>query len=264
MENYNQSSEKQSLLEKAVSLSNKELKKLCNDLNINTNSVLEKHEYAELLVEKQIQEKTKKLFKPAECSICYEELGDKNNCTTPCGHVFCFECMMQALNRNNTCPCCRAPLKEELEEESEEEDEEEDYEWDVDEESIGHGWGGVSHSIPITGPFIHREFIQNIKNTQFANPETISNKIAASGYNMEDIVSLLLHRIDRTTKSHSYVTKMISDIESIIKDEDMDKHDRENEAWGMEQEDTRMREINDRDIFDIHPDLDLNLLFNTE
>ena len=211
-----------------------------------------------------MQEKTKKLFKTDECSICYEELGDKNNCTTPCGHVFCFECMMQALNRNNTCPCCRTPLKEEPAEENEDDDES-DFDDDDDDDEWEHMWGsGVSGSRPITGPFIHREFLQNIKNTQFANPETIANKITDSGYNMEDIVSLLLHRIDRTTKSHSYITKMVSDIGTIIEDEDMEKQDRENEAWGMEQEDTRMREINDQDIFDIHPDLDLHLLFNTE
>jgi hypothetical protein len=38
-----------------------------------------------------------------------------NNCITPCGHTFCFQCLAKALEKNNTCPCCRAVLMEEEE-----------------------------------------------------------------------------------------------------------------------------------------------------
>lgn len=47
-----------------------------------------------------------------ECCICYETIGDKNNCVTPCGHKFCFVCLTKALTTNNTCPCCRQVLIE--------------------------------------------------------------------------------------------------------------------------------------------------------
>ena len=45
------------------------------------------------------------------CNICYEELGDKNTTTTPCGHKFCFQCIIEALQYNNNCPCCRETLQ---------------------------------------------------------------------------------------------------------------------------------------------------------
>jgi hypothetical protein len=48
-----------------------------------------------------------------ECPICYEVIDTKNNnCITPCGHEFCFKCLMKSISRNNRCPCCRAELQE--------------------------------------------------------------------------------------------------------------------------------------------------------
>ena len=47
-----------------------------------------------------------------ECCICFEIIGEKNNCVTPCGHKFCFMCMSKSLSQNNTCPCCRSVLLE--------------------------------------------------------------------------------------------------------------------------------------------------------
>lgn len=55
-----------------------------------------------------------------ECCICYEIIGEKNNCVTPCGHKFCFVCLTKALTSNNTCPCCREVLVEVTEEEDDE------------------------------------------------------------------------------------------------------------------------------------------------
>lgn len=48
-----------------------------------------------------------------ECCICYEVIdSDKNNCTTPCGHTFCFICIAKSMKVRNTCPCCRQPFYE--------------------------------------------------------------------------------------------------------------------------------------------------------
>lgn len=55
-----------------------------------------------------IKEKEKK----CECSICLEEIDDKNNnCKLGCGHKFHFDCIVR-LNQSNTsygkkCPLCR-------------------------------------------------------------------------------------------------------------------------------------------------------------
>jgi len=50
------------------------------------------------------------MSKNNDCPICYEIIGEKNNCNTPCGHSFCFSCITKALCKNNTCPCCRENL----------------------------------------------------------------------------------------------------------------------------------------------------------
>jgi Ring finger domain len=71
-----------------------------------------------------------------ECCICYETIGDKNNCVTPCGHKFCFVCLTKALTTNNTCPYCREVLVE-AEEDDHSEYESEDYDEESDHEN-GH------------------------------------------------------------------------------------------------------------------------------
>ena len=49
-----------------------------------------------------------------ECPVCYETVpSGVNNCTTDCGHAFCFTCIMKCLEKNNTCPICRHILQEE-------------------------------------------------------------------------------------------------------------------------------------------------------
>lgn len=53
-----------------------------------------------------------------ECCICYESMGNKNITTTACGHTFCFSCITKSMDAKNACPCCRAPLREQVEEES--------------------------------------------------------------------------------------------------------------------------------------------------
>jgi hypothetical protein len=65
-----------------------------------------------------------------ECCICFETIGEKNNCVTPCGHKFCFVCLTKALTNNNTCPCCREVLVE-----ASEEDDESEYESEYDDDS---------------------------------------------------------------------------------------------------------------------------------
>ena len=74
---------------------------------------------------------------PAECCVCYEELGKTNVTTTPCGHTFCFSCLMKCMDVKNSCPYCREPLREEEDiiQSSDDEDDYSDDEYD-DEDSI--------------------------------------------------------------------------------------------------------------------------------
>ncbi len=47
-----------------------------------------------------------------DCCICFETIGSTNSCVTPCGHHFCFNCIMKASQYNSNCPYCRAQLHE--------------------------------------------------------------------------------------------------------------------------------------------------------
>ena len=44
------------------------------------------------------------------CPICLDEIGEKNNCVTECGHKFCLKCLSTALREKDTCPMCRNKL----------------------------------------------------------------------------------------------------------------------------------------------------------
>ena len=44
------------------------------------------------------------------CSICFEEITNKNKCTTACNHLFCLECILIHFQQNNSCPLCRTKL----------------------------------------------------------------------------------------------------------------------------------------------------------
>lgn len=44
------------------------------------------------------------------CSICLEEITNKNKCTTSCNHQFCLECILIHFQQNKKCPLCRSNL----------------------------------------------------------------------------------------------------------------------------------------------------------
>lgn len=72
---------------------------------------------------------------PIECCVCFDTIQKTNNCTTPCGHMFCFDCIVKCINKNNKCPYCRTmlDLSKDSDSESSENDEdgisEEDFEY---------------------------------------------------------------------------------------------------------------------------------------
>lgn len=126
-----------------------------------------------------------------ECCICYEEIGaTNNNCTTPCGHKFCFTCVSKCLAKNNTCPCCREVLMEfDKNEGSELGDDVSDTETDYDFE-------------------------------EEPNLDIIADKFIAKGYTTLDLVSMLVGRVKErnekcTTES---IKQMFDDFNNIAEE----------------------------------------------
>lgn len=40
------------------------------------------------------------------CAICFESLFDRDISSIPCGHIFCYKCILESLKRKNECPSC--------------------------------------------------------------------------------------------------------------------------------------------------------------
>ena len=133
-----------------------------------------------------------------ECVICYEPINvSANVCITPCGHEFCFNCMLKHLQQNNGCPCCRATLVEEPvdsendsenEEDEDDEDEEEDAEDEQDEEEY-----------PI---------------------ENLVAAFEAKGYGLKDALSLLMYKFSKTDEKYTkaYIRQLEADIDDMNED----------------------------------------------
>lgn len=47
-----------------------------------------------------------------ECSICYDNMIGQHVKVTPCGHMFCTKCILQALLDKSECPLCRKTVRE--------------------------------------------------------------------------------------------------------------------------------------------------------
>lgn len=137
-----------------------------------------------------------------ECCICFDEIGSKNNCTTPCGHQFCFVCMSKNLAKNNTCPCCRAVLMElpEEEDESEYSDSESESDSDGDEDD-------------------DFDFPEDV------NLDQITDKFMAKGYGPIDLMVMIVGRIKEKNNKYNpeTVKKMYTDLNEIVDDFDNQK-----------------------------------------
>ena len=245
--------DQKTLFETAMKLSNKELKEHCENLDINTSGAIEKHEYANLLSKKQIE--TAKQCHTTECAVCYDKIGNKNNCVTPCGHTFCFQCMMSCLNYKNTCPICRQVLQEEINDEVSEEFSEEEDGDDIEEENnwdiISDGNWGI-HNAFLPGmnsqlPAIPLETMTNIStsNNYKATPRKITDKIKAHGYTLEDIIVLWTWRVDRMNPKYNqrYLEKMRDDMADLINTLDCEQSNSQYERDDMEREDKNQNQM---------------------
>ena len=186
-----------------------------------------------------------------ECCICMDSINSAiNNCTTPCGHMFCFQCLAKALEQNNTCPMCRAVLMEVPDEELDSDDDE--YETDSDDESVEQfdddtlrAFRGFMQRVEPTIGSISEPTEEAIEvaedaedaeddeeeednttteNVVEADVETITETLQKRGITMLDLVALLTDR--PSTKIAKHTDRFMNALE-IILDKAIDDCDRE-------------------------------------
>ena len=173
---------------------------------------------------------------PVECCICMDAINfATNNCVTPCGHTFCFQCLAKALEQNNTCPCCRAVLMAEPEEDDEDEysewseytgGDEELYDDDVltslrmfyqriDGEEVEDAEVEEDEEVSNTD---ENEYIVDAEededNEPLADVEEITAKLQSRGITMLDLVAMLTDR--KSTKVAKHTDRFINALDSIL------------------------------------------------
>lgn len=168
-----------------------------------------------------------------ECCICYEMIGEKNNCITECGHKFCFKCLAMAMTRSNACPCCRRPLtdepaKNELEDDEGDAEDDEDYQEnadnivydDDDDDDLSEyvdgphsRWPDVSLTVPA---------------------EIIAERLERNGFTMLDLISLYTHHFSKTNPAYTdlHIQHLYKKCDDIVGD--ADNENKENAQFALE------------------------------
>jgi hypothetical protein len=207
-----------------------------------------------------------------ECAICLEEIGNTNSCVTPCGHKFCFNCMVKALKQKDTCPMCRTALQEDDESTPVEfvlgtwDDYVSRYNEDIIEDirttnmTVSQNIFGSSNDEDYDEDY---DYIITT-NSMIATPNMLEKKIIDKGYTMEDIITLWTGRIDRLNPRYTqrFYKKLEMDVNSIIKNEDIEQKKMIHEQKLMEGEDEWTKKQNNMDIFERFPTIDLSRLFS--
>jgi len=134
--------------------------------------------------------------------MCFEEISGSDNCTTPCGHQFCFICLCRSLVNRNTCPCCRTVLIE-----TPDENEDSDYESESDEEEE------------------EEEEEEDFDFPEDDNLDKIIKSFSEKGYGITDLMIMLIGRIKKDDNRYNPETikKMYSDLNEIVDDLDNQK-----------------------------------------
>lgn len=161
-----------------------------------------------------------------ECCICYEIIGEKNNCVTECGHKFCFKCLAMAMTRSNACPCCRRPLTDtpalvEGDQDYQENadnivyDDDDDDDDDLSEYAEGpHSrWPDVSLTVPA---------------------EIIAERLERNGFTILDLISLYTHHFSKTNPAYTdlHIQHLYKKCDDIVGD--ADNEHKENAEFALE------------------------------
>jgi len=150
-----------------------------------------------------------------ECPICYEVIQSTNACVTPCGHSFCFNCVIHSLQNADTCPCCRALLVT-----SSSEDHDEDEELDSDQE--------------FSGSEEDEEEEEEEEEDTRTNIDVVTNAFVTRGYDVKDALSMLLCSYSKTDPKYTraFIAKLNDDFDEIM--EEIETQQREQTDFAAE------------------------------
>ena len=168
-----------------------------------------------------------------ECPVCYETVpSGVNNCTTDCGHAFCFTCIMKCLEKNNTCPICRHILQEE---------QQYDDNYDDDENDDDENDSNVSGSEPEI----------NCEDYHPANIEYITEVLKEKGFIMQELIGFLCGVLNRGSKNtNKFSRKRENDFYDIMATLDDEAKDQYEESIAMEREDKKHEiEVPEESVF---------------
>ena len=126
---------------------------------------------------------------PDTCPICFEILTqNKNFCSTPCGHVFCFSCIAKHMTiGSNTCPCCRGEINEKKSDTDEEDTEYSDIEFSDDDDFE------TDDELENENDIIDDDDDEEI----FSNIESIETHLKNNNISYLDILSTLINRFPK-------------------------------------------------------------------
>jgi len=140
-----------------------------------------------------------------ECSICYEIIDkQKNNCTTECGHSFCFKCIATSISyKNFNCPCCRSILIDDIQSNGYEIVSDSDTEYSYSDDSS--------------------ESYEDLdEDNNVCDIDEIISRIDKHGFTKQDIVSMLIGRYKKNDSKYTneYINNINQNLDKLIKDAD--------------------------------------------
>ena len=167
-----------------------------------------------------------------ECAICLSNLTHTNFTSTTCGHWFHSSCILQNMVERVECPLCRnglAKLPEESDEESNEydeydddsdEDDEDSADEDSDEEAEEEADADEATSAETSAETSVDSTVSLLQPIDTSvTCKQAAQKMLALGYEVEDLMYLLVGRLDPREKSkykRSFRDKMEHDLQHII------------------------------------------------
>jgi len=172
------------------------------------------------------------------CPVCFDPITtDKNVCSTPCGHIFCFGCMVKCLNTSNTCPYCRAEINDKPIDnnhtvfiyDDDEDDDDDDDEDDYDEENDDDDYETISDNEENPENNTNNETqVSNEQETDDeCNIEYVESYFKEKGISYINLLSVMFNRYPKTMtkRMRRQLDKKLYDMMDFLDEEHINQRD---------------------------------------